>query len=59
MTNKALFFGYVAVLSVQFRAAAFCGVRESAIGQGRVRRSDVLLRANCRLCACSSVSDRP
>jgi hypothetical protein len=27
MTNKALLFGYVAVLSVQFRAAAFCGVR--------------------------------
>ena len=33
MTNKALFFGYVAVLSVQFRAAAFCGVRQDDMEQ--------------------------
>lgn len=33
MTNKALYFGYVAVLSVQFRAAAFCGVRQDDVEQ--------------------------
>ena len=33
MTNKALSFGYVAVLSVQFCAAAFCGVRQDDVEQ--------------------------
>jgi len=43
MTNKALFFGYVAVLSVQFRAAAFCGVRQDDVGglQGQRVRQDL------------------